>query len=87
MSILEQYLHKTGGLHRELVEKLHALVQLADPGLFAGLKWGNLTYHHDHNVCAVITHHDHVNLQLWRGIEIRDPQGRLEGSGLKMRHI
>lgn len=87
MSALTQYLDKISARHRELVERLDALIHEAEPGLQCGLKWGNLTYGHQHNVCAFISHGDHINLQLWCGAELKDPGQRLKGSGKKMRHI
>ena len=29
----------------------------------------------------------HLTFGFWRGIELDDPQGKLEGSGEKMRHL
>jgi hypothetical protein len=32
-------------------------------------------------------HKKHVNLQIWRGVELNDPEGKLEGEGKSMRHV
>jgi hypothetical protein len=87
MTVLETYLHKVPEGMREHVRALDALVRAADPALEAKLKWGNLTYQHEHTVCALVTHRDHVNLQLWNGASLRDPKGLLEGEGKGMRHV
>lgn len=34
-----------------------------------------------------MNHKDHVNLQIWRGAEPKDPDYVLEGTGKGMRHI
>jgi len=38
-------------------------------------------------VCAIVIHKDHVNLQFARGTELEDPEGILEGTGKKIRHV
>jgi hypothetical protein len=87
MSTLNQFLEKTPTEQRALVQKLDAIIIKAVPKLAASLKWGNLTYHTEQNVCAIVTHKHHVNLQLWDGANLKDPRGLLEGSGENMRHI
>jgi hypothetical protein len=74
------------GLH-PLVRELDALVRRAAPSLVASLKWGNLTYHHARNVCALVAHRRHLNLQVWGGATIPDPAGLLTGTGRSMRHV
>ena len=51
------------------------------------MKWGNLTYHHTKNICSLISHKNHINLQFWDGSELDDPRHLLTGTGKKMRHI
>jgi hypothetical protein len=87
VDVLRQYLKDVPAGSQSLVRELDALVRAADPRLVASLKWGNLTYHRTKNVCAIVTHSRHVNLQLWAGGAIADPTGLLEGSGRQMRHV
>lgn len=87
MSVLNQYLEKTPTEQRALVQALDAMIIKAMPNLVASLKWGNLTYHAEKNVCAIAVHKHHVNLQLWGGTSLKDPRGLLEGTGKTMRHI
>jgi hypothetical protein len=87
MPALKQYLEKTPAEQHALVQKLDAIISKAVPNLDSSLKWGNLTYHAEKNVCAIVAHKHHVNLQLWGGTELNDPRGLLEGVGKTMRHI
>jgi hypothetical protein len=87
MDVLTEYLKGVPEDLRSLVSELDALVRTTDPRLVASLKWGNLTYHREQNVCAIVAHRNHVNLQLWPGAGIADPKGLLEGSGKRMRHV
>ena len=70
-----------------LLRQLDALIRKAVPELSAGLKGGNLTYHHARNVCSLVIHRDHVNLQVWGGAGLPDPANLLIGTGKAMRHI
>ncbi len=36
---------------------------------------------------AIIPHKAHVNLQLADGVELPDPDGRIEGTGKRIRHV
>jgi hypothetical protein len=36
---------------------------------------------------AIIPHRSHVNLQLADGAELPDPDGRIEGTGKRIRHV
>jgi hypothetical protein len=86
MPVPSEYMAETEPKLRKLVRSLDALIRKAAPDLVASLKWGNLTYHLDRNVCAIIAHDGYVNLQIWDGSAIDDPHGLLEGTGKTMRH-
>lgn len=85
--MLNQYLASIEPELHELVRVLDTLIRKAAPELVASLKWGNLTYHHARNVCALVAHKRYVNLEVWGGATIADPSGLLIGTGKSMRHI
>ena len=87
MPVLSEFIIDTQPKLHQLVRSLDVLIRKADPDLVASLKWGNLTYHLNRNVCAVIAHDGYVNLQIWDGSAIDDPHGLLVGTGKTMRHI
>lgn len=87
MSALTVFLEQIPAEQQALVRSLHAVISKAAPTLAASLKWGNLTYHAKKNVCALVSHKDHVNLQVWGGASLKDPSGSLVGTGKDMRHI
>ena len=39
------------------------------------------------SICAIAPHPKHVNLQFFHGTEMSDPEGRLEGTGKRARHV
>lgn len=87
MSVLNQYLETIPTEQHALIRTLHTMIIKAVPNLDSSLKWGNLTYHADHNFCAIVAHKHHVNLQLWNGSSLKDPCGLLSGTGKTMRHV
>lgn len=87
MTILADYLATAPAELRPLVRALDAIVRKAAPKLTPSLKWGNLTYHAEKNLIAIVAHRKHVNLQLWNGAALKDPKGLLEGAGKTMRHV
>jgi len=87
MTILDIYLEKIPPGQQNLVRILNGLISTAAPTLMPSLKWGNLTYHHTQNVCSLVAHKNHINLQFWNATGLHDPGHLLEGSGKSMRHI
>ena len=51
------------------------------------VKWGHLVYEKNRMICSIMVHKNHVNLQIWRGAELNDPENILEGEGKSMRHV
>jgi len=39
------------------------------------------------NICLIVVYKDHVNLMFPRGVDLKDPQGLMEGAGKAMRHV
>lgn len=87
MSVLNKFLEKIPAQQHALVRSLDAVISKAAPTLTASLKWGNLTYHGEKNVCSLVSHKHHVNLQVWGGARLKDSRGLLTGTGKDMRHI
>ena len=87
MPVLNEFLGKIPTEQHVLVRLLDVVILKAAPTLTASLKWGNLTYHGKKNVCSLVSHKHHVNLQIWGGARLKDPRGLLTGTGMDMRHI
>ena len=87
MSAVKEYVGDLVPSLRTLVRTLDTIVREAVPAAEASLKWGNLTYHHGRNFCAILAHDGYVNLQIWGGAKIADPKKLLVGAGKSMRHV
>ena len=73
---------------REIAHELRALIVATDPQLSEVIKWGNPCYDKKGRVCYLAAFsNDYVNLGFWNGAALTDPQGLIEGTGAKMRHV
>ena len=57
------------------------------PGVYETIKWSQPVYESDGPFVYIRAYTNHVDLGFWRGIDIRDPMGLLQGKGEKMRHL
>jgi hypothetical protein len=71
----------------EVVRELDALVREAAPDATGSIKWAQPVYEQNGPFAYVKAFTKAVNLGFWRGTELSDPDGRLEGTGDKMRHV
>ena len=79
MTTLADYLVNVRPDQQARVRTIDGGIRQAGPGLDCSLKWGQLTYHHRRNVCALAVHTRHVNLQLWNGAALDDPADDCSG--------
>ena len=71
----------------EIAIRLRELIQEAAPGLQETVKWGMPTYMKNGNICAIDAYSQHVNLQFYKGTNLKDPDKLLEGTGKDLRHV
>ncbi len=72
---------------RPLAQQLRELVLGSAPDLNETVKWRNVFYVKRDNVFAIVPHRAHANLEFWRGVDLADPHGLLEGTGKRARHV
>ena len=71
-----------------LARELRGIIRRAIPGASESLKWGMPVYGVDGLICAIRRSKDHVALQFYAsGTSLGDPDGLLEGTGKRMRHV
>ena len=70
-----------------VVLKLRKVVLDAIPGVQELIKWKTLTYQRNEVICMILVFKNQVNLQIWRGAEVENKSGHLEGTGKSMRHL
>lgn len=84
---VDDYVGGLGGWQREVVERVCAIVREAAPGATEAIKWGQPVWSHGGPVCYVKAFSKAVNFGFWRGTQLSDPAGVLEGTGDAMRHV
>jgi hypothetical protein len=74
---------------QELAQSLRQEVLSIQPDLqeSASVKLGIIYFKHNGVVCALSLHKAHVNLHFYKGVQLADPEGVLQGSGKELRHL
>lgn len=87
VSSVKEYFRSLSGWNRDVCEDPHKLILECAPDLETGIKWSRPVYQQNEMVCYLQAHSHHVRFGFWRGAELDDPEGFLEGSGKSMRHV
>ena len=72
---------------REIAQALRALILEAVPDFTESIKWNTPNYARGGNVCYLAANKGYVNLGFFNGAGLPNPDGLIEGTGEKMRHI
>jgi hypothetical protein len=84
---IDAYIAKHPDWRGDVLRALHALVLETAPGATAGIKWAQPVYEWNGPLIFVKAASRHVTFGFWRGAELADPDGLLDGDGERMRHI
>jgi hypothetical protein len=71
----------------EIVEQLRVILKGSVPEVKESIKWAQPVYDMNGPMIFIKAHRKHVNFGFWRGVQLDDPRGLLEGTGEKMRHV
>jgi hypothetical protein len=75
------------GWQAEALDRLRALVKRHAPAATCTIKWGQPVWEHNGPFAWARPAAQHVSFGFWRGAELSDPKGVLEGDGDRMRHV
>jgi hypothetical protein len=84
---VDEYIEGLAGWQREVAVKLREIVNQAAPSAIEAVKWSQPVFESNGPFAYVKVHSKSVNFGFWRGVDIADPKGILEGTGEKMRHV
>ena len=84
---VEAFIRQAAPSVRPVLRQLRKLVLEALPGAEEEIKWGRPVYSLRGIVCYLAAAADHASLGFYRGVELDDPSGILEGGGKKLRHL
>jgi hypothetical protein len=71
----------------EIVSGVRQVLNEAAPNADEAIKWAQPVYSSNGPFAYIKAFKNSVNFGFWRGVDLKDPKGLLQGSGDKMRHI
>ena len=85
---IDEYIAGLGGDWRaELVGELRRVVDAAAPKATGSIKWAQPVWESKGPFAHVKAFSQTVNIGFWRGAQLDDPAGILEGEGDRMKHV
>ncbi len=84
---VDAYIASLEAWQAEIVSNVRQIILNTAPQAEEAIKWAQPVYSNNGPFAYIKAFKKAVNLGFWRGVEIIDPHGMLEGSGEKMRHI
>lgn len=85
---IRAYLDGLSETHRSIVERARELITEIHPDVSETIKWDQPVFELDgEDQFYLAAQSDHVNLGFMKGADMTDPDGLLEGTGKRMRHI
>ena len=83
---VEDYINSIDEPLKAIVRELRLTVMSVSRNFKEEIKWNVPTYSINKNICSIMAHKRHVNLQIFQGARIKDAD-KLPGTGKLMRHI
>jgi hypothetical protein len=84
---VDAYVRRLAPGKRTLVQRLRRVVKAQAPDLVEVMKWGNVCWVGQGNVCLIHVAEDHLDFGFFRGTSIPDPAGMLVGNGKFLRMV
>ena len=84
---VELYIARVGGWRAEAMATIRKLILATAPATVEGIKWGQPVWEHGGPIAWLRGSAKHLSFGFWRGADMHDPAGILEGDGTRMRHL
>lgn len=84
---VDAYIAGLSDAYRSIAASLVALVKEVVPKATASIKWGQPVFEHGGPMIWMKAFAKHFGFGFWRGAELPDPKGILQGEGDRMRHV
>jgi hypothetical protein len=84
---VDEYISSLNDKQADIVSSVRQIVREAAPNADEAIKWAQPVYSSNGPFAYIKAFKNSVNFGFWRGVELKDPKGLLQGSGDKMRHI
>lgn len=84
---VEAYLSSLPAPQSEIARRIAAIIEDVAPGASVSIKWGQPVWEAYGPFAYLRGAAEHITFGFWRGAELEDPEGLLEGDGSRMRHL
>ena len=84
---VDEYIAGLEDWQQPIVTELRQIVRKAAPDAKESVKWAQPVYEHQGPFAYIRAFKSTVNIGFWRGTELTDPKGLLEGDGDRMKHL
>lgn len=84
---LETWSKRLKGWHVDALRLIRAIVARHAPAATLSIKWGQPVWEHQGPMAFAKPAKNHLTFGFWRGADLKDPNGVLEGEGDRMRHV
>ena len=84
---VDEWAKKLTGWQANALKIIRALVARHAPRATLAMKWGQPVWEQNGPFAWLRPAGKHVSFGFWRGAEMNDPDGHLEGAGDRMRHL
>ncbi|UCD98125.1 MAG: DUF1801 domain-containing protein [Chloroflexota bacterium] len=84
---VDEYISQLNQPQAQIVAEVRKIIVDAVPEAEEAMKWAQPVYSLNGPFAYIKAFKNTVNFGFWRGVDIDDPDGLLQGSGEKMRHV
>jgi hypothetical protein len=84
---VEEYVESLGGWKTDVASRVRDIILNTAPKAKESIKWAQPVYDLNGPFAYFKAFKNSVNFGFWRGVDLDDPKGLLQGSGEKMRHV
>jgi hypothetical protein len=84
---VENYIAELEDWQAEIASEVRQIILKAAPEAEESIKWAQPVYELNGPFAYIKAFKNSVNFGFWRGVDIQDPDGLLQGTGEKMRHF
>jgi hypothetical protein len=84
---VDNYISQLADWQAAIVSEIRQIILEAAPQAKESIKWAQPVFELNGPFAYIKAFKNSVNFGFWRGVDLQDPSGLLQGSGDKMRHI
>jgi hypothetical protein len=84
---IESYIDAQEGWRADALRRIDTLIRRAAPEATGLIKWAQPVYEQNGPLAFIKSNRAHLTFGFWRGTELNDPDGVLEGAGDRMKHV